>query len=447
MDDWAKGQLISFNAKCLHRITERGHDTESRTRPRRRSGSCDVCGNDGEWCQACGGDQEAVEVTSLDIIKVLRARRLSYLGHILRANEDRLLHIAIGQMQADQKDGGLLMDAPEHSSIAELIEKAKDRDGWRKLVNDLKPPKRKRRQDTGNNNDASTGPRCAGDIPWATSQKLSKRQRETLMTAAKILSMPDESVLAYTDGGSDGNGAGGVYGRVGWGACIVRKTGDSEDDRIELEELWGPVETDADSVWYLGAEEKTNNTAELTGIAQALLWSKADGGTTPMAIVYDSEYAAKLTQAEMQPKSNALLATMCNKLYQEEVSRRPIAFIWVRGHSANKGNDRADLLVQWGKEQGPYSRIPLRGETQERKELREAMRKRIAEEKKQKEECSNAPQAAATAALEDGHDDEVTTSGDGGTNAAVGDDTLETERSDSQPSQAGPYLTGSAQKY
>ena len=75
---------------------------------------------DGEWCQACGGDQEAAEVTSLDIIKVLRARRLSYLGHILRANEDRLLHIAIGQMQADQKDGGLLMDAPEHSSIAEL---------------------------------------------------------------------------------------------------------------------------------------------------------------------------------------------------------------------------------------------------------------------------------------------------------------------------------------
>ena len=166
-----------------------------------------------------------------------------------------------------------------------------------------------------------------------------------------------------------------------------------------------------------------------------------------MAIVYDSEYAAKLTQAEMQPKSNALLATMCNKLYQEEVSRRPIAFIWVRGHSANKGNDRADLLVQWGKEQGPYSRIPLRGETQERKELREAMRKRIAEEKKQKEECSDAPQAAAAAALDDGHDDEVTTSGDGGTNAAVGDDTLETERSDSQPSQAGPYLTGSAQKY
>ena len=41
----------------------------------------------------------------------------------------------------------------------------------------------------------------------------------------------------------------------------------------------------------------------------------------------------------------------------------------------------------------------------------------------------------------------MTTSGDGGTNAAAGADMLETESSDSQPSQAGPYLMGGAQKY
>eukprot|EP01045_Picozoa_sp_COSAG04_P014350 COSAG04_NODE_1070_length_8477_cov_17.005729_4_plen_90_part_00 len=64
-------------------------------------------------------------------------------------------------MQTDRKDGDLLMDAPEHSSIAELIEKAKDRDGWRKLVNDLKPPKRKRRQGTGNNNEYTRTPQSA----------------------------------------------------------------------------------------------------------------------------------------------------------------------------------------------------------------------------------------------------------------------------------------------
>ena len=72
------------------------------------------------------------------------------------------------------------------------------------------------------------------------------------------------------------------------------------------------------------------------------------------------------------------------------------------------------------------------------------MRKRIAEEN---EKCSEPPQAPATIAA---HDDEVTTSGDGGTNAEAGVDMLETTtpsqaRSDSQPSRAGPDLTGSAQ--
>ena len=59
----------------------------------------------------------------------------------------------------DAQRRGKIFSRSLWARIAELIEKAKDRDGWRKLVNDLKPPKRKRRQDTGNNNDASTGVR------------------------------------------------------------------------------------------------------------------------------------------------------------------------------------------------------------------------------------------------------------------------------------------------
>eukprot|EP01045_Picozoa_sp_COSAG04_P018136 COSAG04_NODE_1657_length_6032_cov_64.184224_3_plen_149_part_00 len=70
---------------------------------------------------------------------------------------------------------------------------------------------------------------------------------------------------------------------------------------------------------------------------------------------------------------------MCNKLYAEEEKRRDVQLIWVRGHSGNKGNDRADLLAQWGKASGPHSRIPLRGETEERAKSRAELRKKIEE--------------------------------------------------------------------
>ena len=33
----------------------------------------------------------------------------------------------------------------------------------------------------------------------------------------------------------------------------------------------------------------------------------------------------------------------------------------VKGHSRDEGNDRADLLVQWGKTEGPYSRYQMNG--------------------------------------------------------------------------------------
>jgi hypothetical protein len=34
-----------------------------------------------------------------------------------------------------------------------------------------------------------------------------------------------------------------------------------------------------------------------------------------------------------------------------------VTFVHIEGHLADGGNDRADLLVQWGKTDGPYNRI------------------------------------------------------------------------------------------
>ena len=63
-------------------------------------------------------------------------------------------------------------------------------------------------------------------------------------------------------------------------------------------------------------------------------------------------------------------------------------FIHVRGHSDDVGNDRADLLVQWGKEEGPYSRLrEVEPETVvEAKERRVVWRERLRKEEEKIEE-------------------------------------------------------------
>ena len=79
---------------------------------------------------------------------------------------------------------------------------------------------------------------------------------------------------------------------------------------------------------------------------------------------FQSEYAAKCTEGIYKPKKNLVLAQLCQRLYSEECERRgsKVRFIHVKGHSGDRWNDRADELVQWGKEEGPYSRLRLRRE-------------------------------------------------------------------------------------
>eukprot|EP01046_Picozoa_sp_COSAG06_P088740 COSAG06_NODE_35148_length_464_cov_2.112637_1_plen_131_part_10 len=93
---------------------------------------------------------------------------------------------------------------------------------------------------------------------------------------------------------------------------------------------------------------------ELIGIAQALIWLRdVDARQAQAAICFDSEYAARITQGIYRPKKNAELSRTCQRLLKEEAKRRAggVKFIHVRGHSDDVGNDRADLLVQWGKEE------------------------------------------------------------------------------------------------
>jgi len=58
---------------------------------------------------------------SVDLIRLLRVRRLRWLGHILRLDDERLLRrTMMASMQQPYPEGSILMDAPPHDSWADL---------------------------------------------------------------------------------------------------------------------------------------------------------------------------------------------------------------------------------------------------------------------------------------------------------------------------------------
>jgi len=83
---------------------------------------------------------------------------------------------------------------------------------------------------------------------------------------------------------------------AGWGVVVVSdvRAGQSVGGRTECE-LYGPVELDASSAYFLGAEVGSNNTAELSGVCEALLYliecaQEAPTAHVPPAVLcYDSE--------------------------------------------------------------------------------------------------------------------------------------------------------------
>ena len=78
---------------------------------------------------------------TFDIVLWIRARRLQWLGHILRMGKERLLKRAIYEMFKNRKQGDMLMDAPTHKTWRELCTYAVDRDYWRTRVRSMRQPR------------------------------------------------------------------------------------------------------------------------------------------------------------------------------------------------------------------------------------------------------------------------------------------------------------------
>jgi len=136
-------------------------------------------------------------------------------------------------------------------------------------------------------------------------------------------------VEIYTDGACKGN-----PGPGGWGALL--RSGGRE------KELFG------------GEPATTNNRMELTAVIRAL---EALKRPARIAVFTDSEYVRKgITEwlaawkrrgwktAERKPVKNEALWRRLDEL----AGRHEIRWHWVKGHSGDPGNERADALANRG---------------------------------------------------------------------------------------------------
>ena len=133
----------------------------------------------------------------------------------------------------------------------------------------------------------------------------------------------------YTDGACRGN-----PGPGGWGVLLL-------SNGVEKELCGGVAET-------------TNNRMELTAAIKGLQAIKRSCAVT---IYTDSEYVQRgisewLEQWKQRGWKTAAKKPLKNvDLWQqldEEVGRHKVAWQWVKGHSGNPGNEKADQLANQG---------------------------------------------------------------------------------------------------
>ncbi len=130
----------------------------------------------------------------------------------------------------------------------------------------------------------------------------------------------------YTDGSSSGRGG----NPIGWAFVIVR-------DGKPLRCGNG------------GHTSGTNNVAELLGAIRGLKTLIALGlaGTEPTELVSDSQYVLGMGSGRMAATINVELVTELRQLCRQTRCR----FRWVRGHTGDLWNERADSLAHKAKEE------------------------------------------------------------------------------------------------
>ena len=251
-------------------------------------------------------EEASPRTQSMCLPGIIRFRRMVWLGHLLRGAEGCLerrvvlRYAELVRRKVVREPGDILMDAPAHSNNDQLIGMA----GGTGTAEEREVARKQWKE-------------------WCT-RKLSaadrdrkKRRRERVPSESVKANTVEETAAAlanivhkwriYSDGGCDGNGAKGIWGKAGYGAAIYLVQDDGSVK--EISDLCGPVVTESSSVWWMGAERGTNQTGELCGVMQGLLWllEYAADDMSDVAICVDSLYAGNELEGFWKKNCNAAL--------------------------------------------------------------------------------------------------------------------------------------------
>ena len=98
---------------------------------------------------------------------------------------------------------------------------------------------------------------------------------------------------------------------------------------------------------FIGAQVGSNNTGELSAIIEALLFA-LEHEYTQVVIHTDSQWSIHMIKGIWRPKTKKDLVSLAQNLaYNAGLTTH---FQWVKGHSGVRGNVRADLLANQGRD-------------------------------------------------------------------------------------------------
>ena len=149
-----------------------------------------------------------------------------------------------------------------------------------------------------------------------------------------------EELEVYTDG-SGTKGKCSAQTPAGWGYTVLA-------DNEEIEYSYGPVIVDPLSPYHFGAEVGSNNTGELQAWMEAASYLVAHP-PSHVTFFYDSKWMATMVKGEGRPKRHKNMVRLARLLRDKLRTTTNVSWQWIKGHSGQRHNERADQLADKGK--------------------------------------------------------------------------------------------------